>query len=71
MTKDQPCAEKARLAEVLEKAVEATVLVNANLLAAYKEKREATFLAVQLIRVRSAEFAAPTDLERHRIKHGF
>lgn len=70
MTKEQPCVEKARLTEALEKAVQATISVNANLTAAQKEKRDSTLHAVQLIKTRSVEFAALSALEQHRVKHG-
>jgi len=70
MTNDQPCAEKARLVEALEKAVQATLIVNANRLAALKEKQDASSHAVQLIKTRSAEFAAMSALEQHRSEHG-
>ncbi len=70
MKNDQPCAEKARLVEALEKAVQATLSTNAHLLAAQKDKRDASSHAVQLIKTRSAEFAAMSALEQHRIQHG-
>jgi len=70
MKNDQPCAEKARLAEALEKAVQATLSANANRLEALKEKRDASSHAVQLIKTRSAEFAAMSALEQHKNEHG-
>ena len=70
MTKERPCPERTRLAEALERAAEATILANANLLTAQKQKREAASHAVELLRTRSAEFAALSALEQHRIVHG-
>jgi hypothetical protein len=69
MQNEQPCVERTRLFEALQRAVEATCAANINLLAAQKEKRDTAPLAVVLIKARSAEFAAISALEQHRKEH--